>query len=498
MKVSNMNGSDTCHRLRFIRILFIWVALLVVAGCGTVGPDYKSPEMVLPAAWHTPAQNVQTASDVSALAQWWKNFNDPLLSRLIQQAVAANLDLKTALERLTQVRAERTVTRAGLFPSLDTSASTARRRSGNTTRTTYATELDAGWEIDLFGGQRRALEAANADIQSSREAVNDVQVSLTAEVALTYFDLRAVQARLDITTENLSLQTDTFQLVRYRYLAGLDDELSLEQARAAMENTRARLPDLRTAVAEAQNRLAVLLGKQPGRLDDELRDHAPVPQASAAIVVGVPADLLRRRPDIRQAERELAARTARIGVAKSELYPKLTLTGSIGYEALSTDDLFSAGSRFWRYGPGISWPIFQAGAIRAGIKVASSQQKQALLAYEAAVLAALEEVENALAAYGQELDRRQSLEKAADAARKATAMAQNKYDAGLIDFDTLLDAQQTLLSYEDEMVQSRASVGMNLVRLYKAMGGGWTSLAVNNGADGETDGETDNDPEASF
>ncbi len=423
------------------------------------------------------------------IADWWNTFDDPLLSGLIQRAVTANLELKTAMERLIQVRAERTVTRSGLFPELEVSGSTIRSRSSSTVRTSYATGFDAGWEIDFFGGLRRAAEAAEADIQASCAAVHDVLVSLAAEVALNYLELRTAQARLDTTLQNLSIQTETFTLTRHRFEAGLDDELALEQARAVRENTRARIPDLRTAIAEAGNRLAVLLGKQPGSLKDQLEDRSPVPRAPEAIAVGVPADLLRRRPDIRQAERELAAQTARIGVAESELYPKLALSGSIGYEALSTDDLFTAGSRFWRYGPSISWPIFQAGAIRANIKVKTSRQKEALLAYETAVLAALEEVENALTAYGQELNRRQSLEKAVDAARRAAELSRNKYDAGLIDFDTLLDAQQTLLSYEDEMLQSRASVSINLVRLYKALGGGWTSLAAGE-PDDLSDGET--------
>ncbi|MDY6823898.1 MAG: efflux transporter outer membrane subunit [Thermodesulfobacteriota bacterium] len=472
-----MSGGDACHRLSFISVFLLCMAFLLAAGCAAVGPDYERPQTAMPESWHTSLENISNEDQASALTGWWASFDDPLLSDLIQRAVAANLELKTAMERLVQVRAEHTVTRSALFPQLDASGSATRARSSGTTRTTYATGFDAGWEIDIFGGTRRAAQAAEADIEASRAAVHDVLVSLAAEVALNYLELRTLQARLDTTLENLSIQIETFSLARNRFDAGLDDELILEQARAAMENTRARIPDLRTAIAQARNRLAVLLGKQPGGLEEELEGRLPVPQAPAAIVLGVPADLLRRRPDIRQAERELAAQTNRIGVAESELYPKLVLSGSIGYEALSTDDLFTAGSRFWRYGPRISWPIFQAGAIRANIKVKTSQQKQALLAYEAAVLAALEEVENALMAYGQELDRRHSLETAADSSRQAAELAQNKYDAGLIDFTVLLDAQQTRLSYEDEMVQSRASVSMNLVRLYKALGGGWTSLA---------------------
>jgi multidrug efflux system outer membrane protein len=262
-----------------------------------------------------------------------------------------------------------------------------------------------------------------------------------------------------------------------RYQAGLDDELAVQQARSNLESTRSQIPTLRTSLEGAMNRIAVLLGEQPGALHEELQQEGPVPAAPLKIAVGVPADTIRNRPDIRKAERDLAAQTARIGVATADLYPKFTLSGSIGIEASSLGNLVSAGSRTFSIGPRITWPIFDAGAIRANIEIQSAVQEQTMIQYESTVLNALEEVENALVAYAEEQIRMTSLEEAVDAAKQALDLAQYKYQTGLIDFITVLDAQQSLLTYENELVQSTGAITSNLVRLYKALGGGWTNMA---------------------
>ncbi|MFZ7111450.1 MAG: efflux transporter outer membrane subunit [Desulfatiglandales bacterium] len=458
---------------------------LILAGCAAVGPDYVPPELRTPATWHTSLEGGPVAgeTDPTALTHWWKTFNDPRLSSLIERAVSGNIDLKQAGARLREARARRGLARTEFFPTLDGSGSATKIYSkegtgGTETRDLYAAGFDAGWELDLFGGIRRGLEAADADLQASREALCDVLVSLLAEVAVNYLETRTYQARLAAAKANLNNQEETYSLTQMRYLAGLSDALAVQQARYNLENTRSQIPTLHTGLEGAMNRLAVLLGETPGTLHRELEHPEPIPVAPAQIAVGVPADLLRQRPDIRRAERELAAQTARIGVATAQLYPTFTLRGSIGFEALQLDDLLSGGGRTLAIGPRITWPVFDAGALRRNIEVQSAIQEQALMAYESTVLAALEEVENALSAYVDEQLRRESLIEASRAAETAVDLAQDKYRAGLTDFSDVLDAQRSLLSFEDQLARSGGTVLSNLIALYKAMGGGWTSLTL--------------------
>lgn len=455
--------------------------LLMFAGCATVGPDYVAPNIQVADAWHNQGAPTIESSELRDLTRWWARLDDPDLTNLIERAVKGNLDLKRARARLREARARRTIAKSDRFPTLDANASASKSRSSEDSgsgqdREFYATGFDAAWELDLFGGVRRSVEAAEADLGATREDLNDVLVSLTAEVALNYIEMRTYQERLGVSEANLQIQQETYELARSRYQAGLDDELAVAQARSNLERTRAQIPSLRAGLEEGMNRLAVLLGEQPGALHAELKDTMPIPVTPLEVAVGVPADLLRRRPDVRSSERELAAQTARIGVATADLYPKITLNGSIGLEALSLDDLFTTGNRTWSYGPRITWPIFNAGTIRANIEVQTALQEQALISYESTVLGALEEVENALVAYAEEQLRRQALIQAVDAARQAFELAQHKYQAGLTDFSTVLDSQRSLLSYQDQLAQSEGSVTSNLVRLYKALGGGWTPM----------------------
>ncbi|HXK48174.1 MAG TPA: efflux transporter outer membrane subunit [Deltaproteobacteria bacterium] len=463
-------------------LLWAFLSIPLLYGCISVGPDYVRPETPVAQAWHTGMDSGLTAvqTDPARLARWWETLGDPGLTNLMGRAVDNNLDLKQAISRVREARAQRSIAKAGLFPSLDATGSVTRSRGSENTgsgqsRTLYSAGLDAGWELDLFGGVRRSVEAAGADLQASREDLHDVLVSLTAEVGLNYIDLRTYQARLDVAEENLKTREESYELTRERYEAGLTDELDVQQARASLESARAGIPGLRTGMEESMNRLAVLLGVQPGMLHLELGQAKPLPVVPSSVAVGVPADVLRQRPDVRKAERELAAQTARVGVATAELYPKLTLNGSIGLDALNSGKLFTSGARSWSYGPGISWPVFHAGAIRQNIEVQSAMQEQALLTYESSVLGALEEVENALTSYAQEQHRRDSLNEAADAAGRAYEYARIKYEAGLTDFGTLLDAQRSLLSLQDDLATSNGTVTANLVRLYKALGGGWST-----------------------
>jgi NodT family efflux transporter outer membrane factor (OMF) lipoprotein len=393
-----------------------------------------------------------------------------------------NLDLKKAMARVREARARRGIAKADLFPTLDATGSATWSRSSKDTGTgktndLFAATFDAGWELDIFGGVRRSVEAAEGDLRASQGDLRDVLVSLLAEVVSNYVEVRTFQARLAFAEANLEAQSETYQLTLWRYQAGLSDELAVQQARYNLESTRSQIPTLRTGLEEAMNRIAVLLGEQPGKVHGELEKRESIPVIPLKVAVGVPADVLRRRPDVRRAESQLAAQTARVGVATADLYPKFTLSGSIGLEALSLSNPSSAGSWTLSGGPRITWAIFRAGAIRQNIEVQSALQEQYLIAYEAAVLSALEEVENALVAYAEEQQRRQSLSEATQASQKAVELAQHKYQAGLTDFSNVLDAERSLLTFQDQLAQSNGAVTSNLVRLYKALGGGWTSMA---------------------
>lgn len=460
-----------------------WIFLLLFSGCAAVGPDYVKPDIKTPAAWHAPLAGDMTAgqADRTSLVRWWDALNDPALTALIETAVAGNLDLKQALSRVREARARRKGSQAGLFPVVDASGTAKKSRSsgdsgsGNSSDL-YAAGFDAGWEIDVFGGVRRSIEASQADLEASQAAFQDVMISLLAEVAENYIDVRTYQARLAVSKANVAAQQETWELLAAIYQAGSGDALAVEQARYNLESSKSTIPDLKTGLEAALNRLAVLTSQAPGSINKALTAVRPLPDVSARLAVGVPADLLRRRPDVRQAERKLAAETARVGVAVADLYPKFTLNGAIGLDALSLGNLTRAASRTWLLGAAVNWPVFDAGAIRSNIEIQSAIQEQALLAYETAVLNALEEVENAMVAYVQEREKLTALTAATQSAQSAVELAGYQYTSGIIGFTDVLDAQRSLLAFQDEAARSRGTVLVDLVRLYKALGGGWHPL----------------------
>lgn len=475
-----MNGGRFCRA-----VLSAVIVGLVLASCAAVGPDYIPEKLDTPAKWHSEMAGGLSVDqpDPDTLSRWWAVFRDPELSSLVERAVTGNLDLKTARARVREARARRGISRAGLFPAVSATAAAAKMRSSESSGTGTESELysagfDAGWEIDIFGGVRRSIEAAQADLEASREDLNSVMVSLTAEVALNYVEVRSFQARLTVTRANIGTQQETYDLNRSRYQAGIIGELPLQESLRILESSRSQLPSLETGLAAAKNRLAVLIGAKPGGLGKELAEKKPIPVLPVTVTVGIPAETLRRRPDIRRAERNLAAQTARIGMATADLYPKFRLTGTIGLEAVDSSDFLVGGSRLWRIGPSASWNIFNAGSVRQNIEVQSARQEQALIQYQATVLRALEEVENTLVAYIKEQRRYQSLMRATAAARRAELLARDRYQAGLMDFNNVLDAQRSLLLLQDELARSEGVMSTNLVRLYKALGGGWESAAI--------------------
>jgi NodT family efflux transporter outer membrane factor (OMF) lipoprotein len=456
---------------------------LGVAGC-IVGPNYTTPSTPTPAAWPEPLE-AGLVTEAPDLHEWWRRFDDQTLDSLVDRALAGSLDLREAAARVREARAVRGITAADQFPSIDASGSASYRRSSANTlggpggppgqRTDqYEIGFDATWELDLFGRVRRAVEAADADLDAAVESQRDARVVLVAEVARNYAEYRSAQARLAIARRNVRTQQDTLDLSNDRFRAGLSGELQVAQAVAQLEATRSQIPPLNASLKRAAFRLDILLGQPPGTLAPSLESAAPVPPTPADVPIGLPAELLRRRPDIRRAERALAAATARIGVAKADLYPRFTLSGSFGLESEDVGKLFREGSRTWSLGPlAVRWPVFDAGRVRSGIRVQEARQEQALLAYERTVLQAYEEVANALVAYARVRERRDSLARAAQADKRAVELANDLWTRGLTDFLNVLDTQRAQFQLEDQLAESDAQVTTSLIALYKALGGGW-------------------------
>jgi multidrug efflux system outer membrane protein len=468
----------------------ILCVLLAASGGCTVGPDYHPPGPSVPGRWSEPLAGGATDRSES-LAEWWRAFHDTELDRLMKRAVRSNFDLRIAEARIREARALRSAASAGFWPTLEGSAAYRRLQTtehgllgravelGLTPLETnlFNAALDATWEIDVFGGTRRSVEAAEAAIGSAEEARRDMRVTLLAELGLNYIELRGLQKELAVTRSNLGAQEQTRALTSDRLKAGLSTELDMTRAEAQAAATASQIPPLETGIERAIHRLSVLLGEAPGSLAAELRDLTPVPNPPPEVPVGLPSELLRRRPDIRRAEREFAAATARIGVAVADLFPRFFLTGAVGLESVSASDFFTGGSRFWSAGPTIQWPIFTAGRIRQNIRVQDERQEQALLAYEQTVLTSLEEVENALVGYSKAQARFRELAVAERANRRAVELAHDRYRSGLVDFLDVLEAERSLYAIQVQLTQNEKAVSQNLVRLYKALGGGWNAEA---------------------
>jgi NodT family efflux transporter outer membrane factor (OMF) lipoprotein len=451
---------------------------LLLAACA-VGPDYRAPAPVMPESWQQPSS---AAGESAELARWWTTLGDPILDRLVEQAIAGSPTVRQASARVLEARARRGIAAAGLAPSVDASAGAnvvdAERGATSTpgndeTDESWSAGLDASWEIDLFGGQRRSVESADAQLGAAEADLRDVLITLLGDVALSYVDVRTAQARLTYAERNLEAQRELTDITRWQSEAGLATSLEVEQANSSYEQTRAAIPSLESALAQAMNRLAVLTGRPPGELNELLAERRPIPVAPLDVAAGVPADVLRRRPDIRAAERRLAAQTAQVGVATAALYPSLSLAGAISLNSTSAGDLFD-GLRSDRAGLSLSLPIFNAGALRQNVRAQNALVDQAAATYESTVLAAYEEVDNALTAWSNEHRRNSSLIAAAASARVASELALMQYNSGLVDFQTVLTADRQLISTEDALAVSNGELTAGLVRLYKALGGGWS------------------------
>jgi NodT family efflux transporter outer membrane factor (OMF) lipoprotein len=463
--------SNAPARRRLSRLIVLSAVAVALTGCAVRRP-YVAPVSAAPPAWSAPAIDASAAPDAATLAHWWSAFGDPVLTSLVERAIADSPDIKTAVSRVREARASLASTRSTTRPTVD-GAGSARQNGGDQFTQSYGLELDASWEPDLFGATASAIDAASATAEARGFDLQDALVSLTAETAIDYIDVRSAQQQLALTQSNLTLQEQTLELTQFRSQAGLATELDVQQARSNVESTRAQVAQLQSQLERSRHALAVLIGQPPAALDAELAGVAAIPSAPISLAVGVPADTLRRRPDVRSAERQLAAQFAQVNAARADLYPSFRLTGSIGLEALSLAKLLLPSAGFWNTGETVNTRIFNRTQLRQNVVVQTERQAQSLNTYESRVLQALQDVEDALTSLTQEQARRDHLTAATDAAQQSADLSLQLYTAGLQDFRTVLDAQRSLLSLQDSVASSTAAVSEDLVRLYKALGGGW-------------------------
>lgn len=451
------------------------LTLAAVCGCAhQVALDPMEPKAPVPAAWFGPGVATAAAPAPTALAQWWQRLHDPQLTHLVTRALQTNTDVRSARATLAQARAQRDLQAGALGPSVVATASAQHGRVGNSgASSSFAAGLDASWESDLFGGRRNALAASLADAQAAFSTLGQVQVTIAAEVALNYIELRGLQARLDIAYDNLASQDDTLHIARWRAQAGLASSLDLEQAVAANEQTRAQIPTLQTSLAQAFHALAVLLHQPPGSLQASL-EPAPVPLPPDDLTLALPAATLRQRADVSAAEYRIRAALQRVAQADAARYPSPQISGSIGLRALTLATLPSGASVTNSLLASVVVPLFDGGAALAQVRIQDAALEQARLSYRSTVLRALQEVEDGLISLRGNRERLARLQSGAEAAAHADLLARQRYASGLIDFRSVLDTQRTLLSLQDAVASTRASLSADHVRLYKALGGGWT------------------------
>lgn len=492
---------------------FTWAAIaaLGLAGC-TVGPDFKEPPWYSPASWFSSTERPAARERSEPVSEpvdprWWRLIGDRELTSLEERVAAGNLDVRTATIQIAESRAERGITAAALYPSINANASYEREKASNkgvfsalsgATGTPgteanglgtggvppiaggaippfdlYEYGVDATWEIDFWGRVRRSIEAADATIASSEEARRNALLISLAEVASDYVQLRGVQAQEQIAAENVRVAQQSVQLTHDRSAGGLGTDLDVANANAQLRQQEAQIPQLQQQEAQLINALSLLLGQQPNALRGELETQHPVPPVPPRVPVGLPSELARRRPDIRQAEAQLHAATANLGVAVASFYPQVTLSGSVGIQSLQPKTLWTLDARQYGVGPSVTLPIFQGGQLRSTLHLREAQQQEAAIHYERTVLNAWHDVDNALTAYDKEQHRRDALVQSVAQNQRALSLALDQYRQGLVDYLPVLDAQRSLLATQQALAQSTATVSNNLVALYRALGGGW-------------------------
>ena len=464
--------------------------MLAVAGCMKVGPDFAPPTATVSEQWmergDPRVDSTQTINET-----WWKVFDDPVLDRLIETAYRQNLPLLSAGARVLQARAQLAVAVGQFYPqtqqafgSLDYNRRSARapfQTGGPSSLLEYWQNqigLQAAWEIDVWGRFRRAMESADAALLASIATYDDILVSLTADVATNYVQIRTLQARLEIARENVEVQRESLNIAEIRFRAGTTSERDVQQARTVLASTEASIPQLEAALAQTKNALSVLLGMPPNPLEELLAGSEAIPVAPPRVAVGIPAELLRRRPDIRAAELQAAAQSAQIGVAKADLYPAFSLTGNFGFLASDwgkhdLSDIFMAKSRTFTFGPSFQWNILNYGRIVNNVRVQDAAFQALVTNYQNTVLTAQREVEDGLIGFLNAQKRTGLLELSAAAAKRSADLAVLQYREGITDFTTVLTAEQNVLQQEDALAVSRGEIPSSLIRTYRALGGGW-------------------------
>ncbi|WP_420607307.1 efflux transporter outer membrane subunit [Novosphingopyxis sp.] len=470
--------------IRSPKKLFAGAAILMVSAC-TVGPDYVPPVNLLPPAFD--------AGGISGAVQdrWWTEFGDPALDQLVNQALQANLDIAVSDARILQARAVRDIAGGGALPSVGANGSLTQTRvsengaqlasipdtfSPRTEYTDYKGSFDASWEIDLFGYNRRQVEAATARLGSAEEDRRATVIRIAAEVARNYADLRANERRIEIALATIKSNRETLALVRQRIDAGEEAEIAGGRAKSALRQAEAALPPLSASRKQSLYALDVLLSQQPGFTEDMLATVEGPSLSVPIIPTGLPADLLRRRPDVRSAERDLAAATADVGVAVADLYPRISITGEIGLEALGPGDLIKSASLFWQGGPSISLPVFDAGRRRASVRQQRAEADESLALYKKAVLQALSDVEGALIQFRRSQERASALGAARAELALTLDLTRQRYDVGETDLLDVLDVERQVTTLDDQLAQANAQTLINAISLDKALGGGWQTF----------------------
>lgn len=466
--------------------LILGAGVLALTGCRAIGPDYERPTVETDAAWAASSDNAFNAADPDGIETWWVSLEDPVLDELVQRAFASNLDLAVAVQRVRQAAAIRGISAGERFPDLDGTGSYSRERQGQNgfpalsepeEFESFALGLEFGWELDVWGRVRRLVESADADLAATVEDLHDVRLILAAEVVAEYVGFRTAQARLQVAEQNIEIQRQSLELTRTRFENGAAPQLDVAQAETNLANTEAELPLFRADERDSLLRLAVLLGQGPSTLLDELTEPEALPVPPSQIAVGVPADVLRRRPDVRSAERTLAAEVARIGVELGDLYPRFTLSGTLQFNSTNSGSLFDADSLGFGLGPGFSWNIFDGGRVRNSVRAQEAAADIALLGYRSAVLTALEDVESTMFRHARQLEATEALARASVSARQSADLSRQLYLEGRSDFQNVLDSERELFAAEDALIRSQSDVALTYILLQRALGGGWSPPA---------------------
>lgn len=475
------------EKMRQCRVFASLTLAFIVVGCATIGPDFTRPEVPVSTNWQS--DDVALSGEPRELADWWKVFNDPILDKLVETAQQQNLSLQVAGLRIYEARAQLGIATGNRYPQLQqaTGSASAVELSENSPNfnpltddkfSNYQAGFDAAWELDFWGRFSRGIEAAEANLLGTVADYDNALVSLTAEVARVYVTIRTLEERLALARANINLQKESLRVATVRFENGATSELDVQQAKSNLADTQALVPNLMKSLRQQQNGLSVLLGMQPTDMNEMLERPGSIPVVPLKAAAGVPADLLRRRPDVRIAEQQAARQSALVGVAAADLYPSFSLVGSIGFQtsdsgSSSAGDLFDSDSLFYSAGPSFRWNILNYGRIKNNVRVQDARLQQLLVNYRDIVLRAYQEAEDAMVAFVQSQKESAFRATSAEAARRSTELANIQYREGSVDFQRVIDAERFLVQQQDQLTSTRGDIALNLIAMYKALGGGW-------------------------